>query len=294
MVLVKKGIDRKTEERIPAPLAEEPLSDQIKAPLPHPSQISQNQQASEAKSLKLLAEVVVMGLTFEEPEEKVKKPDAPTLKLVLEKLKPDSWSLPRIEIVPDTGEGLEEKALALVKPWTESQVRYLRQLKTSLCFGPDNQPLLIVTFLALAELKNDLNKETLFTWQLFQDHLSLSGSGGEWSLPLSKKPGVDGLILMWEPEVENHFPIQGAEAILLAALELRKSTAYCDLIFNLMPENFTLGHLQTVFELINGQKLLAPAFRKKIAPKVSPSGGFLREKKFRPSRLFRYNPASTV
>ena len=52
----------------------------------------------------------------------------------------------------------------------------------------------------------------------------------------------------------------------------------------MMPEYFTLGELQQVYEVILNKKLLAKAFRRIIANKVIKTGGG-----HRPSALFKYN-----
>lgn len=77
--------------------------------------------------------------------------------------------------------------------------------------------------------------------------------------------------------------------VILAGLErLKNKLEYTDIVFNMMPEYFTLGELQQVYEVILNKKLLDPAFRRIIAnkvektPKVKTGGGH------RPSALFKY------
>jgi hypothetical protein len=55
-----------------------------------------------------------------------------------------------------------------------------------------------------------------------------------------------------------------------------------------MPEKFTLSHLMAVYEAILGAKLLAPAFRKKMAGRIEPTGEFAAPRKFRPAMMYRY------
>ena len=43
---------------------------------------------------------------------------------------------------------------------------------------------------------------------------------------------------------------------------------YTDIVFNMMPQEFTLGELQQVYEVILNKKLLDPAFRRIMANKV--------------------------
>lgn len=78
--------------------------------------------------------------------------------------------------------------------------------------------------------------------------------------------------------------------IVLSALErLKGKVAYTDIVFNMMPEYFTLGELQQVYELILGKKLLDPAFRRIIADKVIKTEKMRTDGGHRPSILFKYN-----
>ncbi len=59
-----------------------------------------------------------------------------------------------------------------------------------------------------------------------------------------------------------------AEVILVGLERLRNKVEYTDIVFNMMPNLFTLGELQKVYEVILGKSLLMPAFRRIIAEKV--------------------------
>ena len=56
----------------------------------------------------------------------------------------------------------------------------------------------------------------------------------------------------------------------------------------MMPEYFTLGELQQVYEVILNNKLLDPAFRRIIADKVEKSTKMRTGGGHRPSVLFKY------
>ena len=79
-----------------------------------------------------------------------------------------------------------------------------------------------------------------------------------------------------------------AQIILLGLLRLRNKINYTDVVFNLMPEYFTLTELQTIYELILGKKLLTPAFRRVISEKVEKTDKMLFGAGHRPSCLFKY------
>lgn len=77
--------------------------------------------------------------------------------------------------------------------------------------------------------------------------------------------------------------------VLLAGIErLRNKIEYTDVVFNMMPEYFTLGELQQVYEIILNKKLLDPAFRRIIEPKVEKTDKMRTGGGHRPSVLFKY------
>jgi ADP-ribose pyrophosphatase YjhB (NUDIX family) len=71
---------------------------------------------------------------------------------------------------------------------------------------------------------------------------------------------------------------------------LRNKIEYTSLVFNLMPELFTLTELQKAYEVIQGKELLAAAFRRKISNMVVETNQFTQDEGHRPSKLYRYNP----
>lgn len=78
-------------------------------------------------------------------------------------------------------------------------------------------------------------------------------------------------------------------SVILAGLErLKNKLEYTDIVFNMMPELFTLGELQQVYEVILGKKLLDPAFRRIIANKVEKTEAIKTGGGHRPSALYRY------
>ena len=77
--------------------------------------------------------------------------------------------------------------------------------------------------------------------------------------------------------------------VILSGLErIRNKVNYTDIVFNMMPEYFTLGELQQVYEVILGKKLLDPAFRRIIADKVEKTDKLKTGGGHRPSALFKY------
>lgn len=77
--------------------------------------------------------------------------------------------------------------------------------------------------------------------------------------------------------------------VILSGIErLKNKVEYTDIVFNMMPELFTLSELQQVYEVILGKKLLDPAFRRIIADKVVKTEKMKTGGGHRPSYLFKY------
>ena len=77
--------------------------------------------------------------------------------------------------------------------------------------------------------------------------------------------------------------------VIVSGVERVKNKAeYTDIVFNMMPELFTLGELQQVYEVVLRKKLLDPAFRRIIANKVEKTSKMRTGGGHRPSYLFRY------
>lgn len=69
---------------------------------------------------------------------------------------------------------------------------------------------------------------------------------------------------------------------------MRKKVKDTDIIFNMMPEYFTLGELQQIYEVILDKKLLDPAFRRIIADKVEKTNKTIKTGGHRPSIMYKY------
>ena len=86
----------------------------------------------------------------------------------------------------------------------------------------------------------------------------------------------------------NNLAFDHSIVIASGISRLRNKLEYTDIVFNMMPEYFTLGELQQVYEVILGKKLLAPAFRRIIAGKVVKTNKSKTGEGHRPSLLYRY------
>lgn len=74
-----------------------------------------------------------------------------------------------------------------------------------------------------------------------------------------------------------------------ALKRLRGKIDYTDIVFHMMPAEFTISELQEVYELILGRKLLAAAFRRTISEKLEDTGKMTSNAGHRPARIFRYS-----
>lgn len=81
-----------------------------------------------------------------------------------------------------------------------------------------------------------------------------------------------------------------AEIILNAWQSLKSQAEESGMVvFDLMPEKFTLNSLQKAFELVLGRELLVANFRRKIAPLVVDTGEEISGAGHRPARLYERN-----
>ncbi len=76
--------------------------------------------------------------------------------------------------------------------------------------------------------------------------------------------------------------------VIAEGIKYLKDNINNDIIFYMMPQLFTLGELQQVYEELLNKKLLDSAFRRSIAAKVKPTSRIKTGEGHRPSRLFEY------
>lgn len=95
---------------------------------------------------------------------------------------------------------------------------------------------------------------------------------------------------VWVPidEIPNYDLAFDHKTIIEEAMKrLRDKILDSDIVFHMMPEEFTISELQEVYEIVLGEKLLAPAFRRVIAKKIEDTGKMTNSAGHRPSRIFR-------
>lgn len=93
---------------------------------------------------------------------------------------------------------------------------------------------------------------------------------------------------------QNTLAFDHIKIIYYALERLKNKLEYTDIIFNLLPKEFTLTELKQCYEVILQEKLLDANFRRKTAKMVSPLNKLEQSKGHRTSQLFTHNPTWTI
>lgn len=94
-------------------------------------------------------------------------------------------------------------------------------------------------------------------------------------------------------ENENGLAFDHAKVIQYALDRMKNKVMYTDIAFSLMPELFTLTELQKVYEVLYSRELADAYFRKKVKRMLTKTSLLSEGKRFRPSKLYRFNPKWT-
>lgn len=211
----------------------------------------------------------------------------------------DKWCLPGGFLNPKT-ETLEECAKRILKRETNLKDIYLEQLYTFDDINRDPRTRVISTsYIALVD-KNRLTEQinsnaSWFDVVLFEekkDIVDMVLSNGVDTVKFSiKKKLYEKTTDRYKFEVvDNNSLAFDHPLVILSGLErIKNKLNYTDIVFNMMPEYFTLGELQQVYEVILNKKLLDPAFRRIIKDKVVKTNKMKTGEGHRPSALFKYN-----
>ncbi len=209
----------------------------------------------------------------------------------------DMWCLPGGFIDPLT-ETLDDGAKRVLLNETNLHDIYLEQLYT---FGDVKRDprmrVVSVSFMALVDknrLGNKLSDNASWfdvTYMEEDDIVSIVLDNGNEQISFRIKKELKDLTTdrYGFKILENKKMAFDHPLIVLSGLErLKNKVDYTDIVFNMMPEYFTLGELQQVYEVILNKKLLDPAFRRIIADKVEKTDMLKTGEGHRPSYLFRY------
>ena len=195
-------------------------------------------------------------------------------------------------------ETLEECAKRVMKRETNLEDIYLEQLYTFDSLDRDPRMRVVSTsYVALID-KNKLTQKvghaSWFDITLIEEKdnlVEITLDNGEEVIRFSiKKVLRENTTDRYDFEVveNDKLAFDHAKVILSGLERIRNKVNYTDIVFNMMPEYFTLGELQQVYEVILNKKLLDPAFRRIIADKVEKTNKMRTGGGHRPSYLFKY------
>ena len=208
----------------------------------------------------------------------------------------DKWCLPGGFIKMD--ETLDDAARRILKDETNLKDIYVEQLYTFSDVKRDPRMRVVSTsYMALVD-KNRLNDKlsknaSWFNVFMIEDnnsyHVTLDNGNEEIKFVVGKKLRDLTTDRYDFSTIKNDKLAFDHPLVIVSGLErLKNKIEYTDIVFNMMPEYFTLGELQQVYEVILNKKLLDPAFRRIIANKVEKTDKVKTGGGHRPSALFRY------
>ena len=253
------------------------------------------------KQLSMTTDILIISVS-EEQTNNYRKNSTKKMSILLVKREDfpykGKWCLPGGFINPDT-ETLEECAKRVLKEETNLSKIYMEQLYTF--DGLDRDPrcrVVSTSYMALVD-KNRLNTKinpnaSWFNITLYDnsnDLINVALDNDDEIIKFSIKKTLRELSTdRYKFTIKENNKIAFDHPLVIAAgiERLRNKINYTDIVFNMMPEYFTLGELQQVYEVILGKKLLDPAFRRIIANKVEKTDKMKTGGGHRPSVLFRY------
>ena len=256
--------------------------------------------SSKFEKLSVTADILIFSVSNEQVDN-YRKTDKKKMSILLVKRDnypfKDKWCLPGGFVGYD--EELDEAPKRILKKETNLDNIYLEQLYT---FGSVNRDprmrIISTSYMSLIDknrLDASLSKNACwFDIIMYQEKnnivdITLSNNSENISFTI-KKVLREKTTDRYSFELVNNSDIAfDHPLVILAGLErLKNKLEYTDIVFNMMPELFTLGELQQTYEVILGKKLLDPAFRRIIANKVEKTNKMKTGGGHRPSYLFKY------
>lgn len=211
--------------------------------------------------------------------------DALRLLLIRRKNHPfiNCWALPGGFVEID--ESLEEAARRELKEETGLQDIYMEQLYTFGEPGRDPRTRVISTaYLALIQENavdvaagDDAAEVCWFTVREQNSKVELHGDNGEiLCFHVTRRPlfigGVSSVEETAYKQENSGIAFDHEKAIQMGISRLRNKAEYTNILFGLMPEEFTLPELQKLYETVLGKQLYKSNFRKKISGFVEAIG----------------------
>ena len=206
------------------------------------------------------------------------------------------WCLPGGFLNPKT-ETLDECAKRVLYNETNIKNIFIEQLYTF--SGLNRDPRLRVvscSYMALIDknrLSDSLSKNAKWfdvTLNENKNNIEIILNSGNEVLSFKVKKKMENTTERMDFEIiENDYLAFDHPLVIVNGLyRLKNKIEYTDIVFNMMPEYFSLGELQQVYEVILGKKLLDPAFRRIIKDKVIKTEKIQTGGGHRPSILYKY------
>lgn len=255
---------------------------------------------SQFDQLSMTADILIVSVSNQETSN-YRKNDRKMMSILLVKREDypykGKWCLPGGFLDPNT-ETLEECAKRVLKRETNLSNIYLEQLYTYDDIKRDPRMRVVSTsFVALIDREKLTEKVEHASWfdivlmEEKDNFVDVTLDNGTETISFSiekvlKEKTTDRYQFVSK---KNEYIAFDHTLVILAGLErIRNKINYTDIVFNMMPEYFTLGELQQVYEVILNKKLLDPAFRRIIANKVEKTNKMKTGEGHRPSYLFKY------
>ncbi len=259
-----------------------------------------NYDPSIYEKLSMTADILIVSVSSVDSDN-YRKSEEKRMSILLVKRKDypykGKWCLPGGFLDPNT-ETLEECAKRVLKQETNLDNIYLEQLYTFDSMNRDPRMRVISTsFVALIDKEKLTEKVENASWfditKIEEKNnivtIHLSNQEEEFSISIKKTLKEKTTDRYQFTSMNNTSIAFDHDIVILAGLErIKNKLKYTDIVFNMMPEYFTLGELQRVYEIILNKKLLDPAFRRMISDKVVKTKKMKTGGGHRPSSLFRY------
>ena len=252
------------------------------------------------EKLSMTTDILIVSVSSEEVDN-YRKTDKKKMSILLVKRDnypfKDKWCLPGGFIGID--EDLDQAPIRVLKNETNVDNVYLEQLYTFGSVKRDPRMRVVSTsYMALIDknrLTNNLSKNASWFDITFYEEknnivdIVLDNGSTTISFKIEKVLREQTTDRYSFKILENNSLAFDHPLVILSGIErLKNKIEYTDIVFNMMPEYFTLGELQQVYEVILGKKLLDPAFRRIIASKVEKTKKMKTGRGHRPSYLFKY------
>ena len=252
------------------------------------------------EKLSMTTDILIVSVSSEEVDN-YRKTDKKKMSILLVKRDnypyKDKWCLPGGFIGID--EDLDQAPIRILKNETNVENVYLEQLYTFGSVKRDPRMRVVSTsYIALIDknrLTNNLSSNaSWFDITFYEEEnnivdIVLDNGNTTISFKIKKVLREQTTDRYSFKILENNSLAFDHPLVILSGIErLKNKIEYTDIVFNMMPEYFTLGELQQVYEVILGKKLLDPAFRRIIASKVEKTKKMKTGGGHRPSYLFRY------